>query len=67
MLHLFTLREQCELSGRLFSLQCQQHEGAVHSSVCCLKELQRCGFFFSFVIPVPGFSVSSQIEETCEY
>lgn len=56
MLHLCTLREQCELSGRLFSLQCQQHEGAVHSSVCCLEELQRSGFFFfSFRNPSAWF------------
>lgn len=46
MLHLFTLREQCELNGRVFSLQCQPHEGEVQSSVCCLKELQRSIFFF---------------------
>lgn len=62
MLHLFTLSEQCELNGRLFSLQCQQHGGEVQNSVCCLKEPQ-CSIFFSFVIPVPVFSVSTQFKK----
>lgn len=66
MLHRFTPSEQCEPNGRLFSLQCQQHGGEVQNRVCCLEEL-RCSIFFSFVIPLPVFSVSSQIEETREY